>query len=332
MAKVGVLGTTSWGTTLAILTARNGHDVTLWARTESEATALDSARANTRFLADARFPDNLSVTASRDEAFADSDLVLIAVPSRTLRENVRSLAASLSDSAVVVSATKGIEIDSGKRMSQVLENELPRALRSTICALSGPNLASEIIEGKPSATLVASSNVTAAERAQSILTSSSFRVYTNPDIVGVELAGSLKNIIALGAGVIDGLGYGDNTKAAFMTRGLAEIARLAVGAGADPMTLSGLAGMGDLIATCSSKLSRNHFVGEQLASGKSLERIRAGMKNVAEGIDATAAAVKLSERMGVEMPIAAATYGVLFDGVPILQAVADLLGRAPSPE
>jgi glycerol-3-phosphate dehydrogenase (NAD(P)+) len=259
-------------------------------------------------------------------------MVLIAVPSRTLRENVRNAAASLSGSAVVVSATKGLEIESGKRMSQVLADELPAGLRSGVCALSGPNLAREIIEGKPSTTVAASRNVEAAERAQSILTSSVFRVYTNVDIVGVELGGSLKNIIALGAGVIDGLRYGDNTKAAFMTRGLAEIARLAVGAGADPMTLSGLAGMGDLIATCSSRLSRNHHVGEQLASGKSLDEIRAGMKNVAEGIDTTAAAVKLSKEVGVEMPIAAATYEVLFNGAPIQRAVADLLGRAPSPE
>ena len=332
MAKVGVLGPTSWGTTLAILTARNGHDTTMWTRTEGEAARLNAARSNRNLLPGVPFPDNLFVTASSSQAFADSDLILIAVPSRTLRENAIAISTSIGRSAVIVSATKGIEIDSGKRMSQILSDELPANLRSNICALSGPNLANEIIDGKPSTTVIASSNIKAAEIAQFLLSSNVFRVYTNADIVGVEFGGSLKNIIALGAGVIDGLNYGDNAKAAFITRGLAEISRLAVKLGANPMTLSGLSGMGDLIATCSSKLSRNYYVGEQLAAGRNIDEIRSGMKNIAEGIDTTAAAVRLSRQVGIEMPITSATYKVIFDGMPVQKAVSELLGRSPIPE
>ena len=332
MAKVGVLGPTSWGTTLAILTARNGHDTMMWTRTESEAARLRAAQSNADLLPGVPFPDNLCVTASSSQAFSDSDLILIAVPSQTFRKNVMAISTSIDHSAIVVSATKGIEIDSGKRMSQILSDELPVSLQSSICALSGPNLANEIMDGKPSTTVIGSSNIKAAETAQSLLSSNIFRVYTNEDIVGVEFGGSLKNIIALGAGVIGGLNYGDNAKAAFITRGLAEMSRLAVKLGADPMTLSGLSGMGDLIVTCSSKLSRNYYVGEQLATGKNIAEIRSGMKNIAEGIDTTLATVKLSRETGIEMPITSITYKVIFDSMPVRQAVSELLGRSPSPE
>ena len=332
MAKVGVAGTTSWGTTLAIVAAREGLDLALWARTDEEAAELKAAGQNRRFLPDAHFPTSLKVTSSKEEAFGDAALVILAVPSSSLRSNAQAIRDTLAQDAVIVSATKGLEAPSGKRMSQILEDELPSSLHQAICALSGPNLAKEIVEGKPSSTVIASSNEDASERAQSLLTSQSFRVYTNTDVIGVEFGGALKNIIALGAGICDGLHYGDNTKAAFMTRGLAEIARLAVTAGADPMTLAGLAGMGDLMATCSSTLSRNHYVGEELAGGRSLAEIRSGMKNVAEGVYTTAAAVALAESMGVEMPIAQATYRVLFDNLPIEQAISQLMGRAPVPE
>ena len=332
MVQVGVVGTTSWGTTLAIILARRGLDVRLWARTEEEATQLRAQGQNTKFVPGADFPPSLTVTALIDEAFQDAGLVIIAVPSGTLRENVRKVRESLRDSTVLVSGTKGLELGTGKRMSQVLEEELPSSMHSCICALSGPNLAAEIIQGKPSSTVVASPNEGAAKEAQNVITSPRFRVYTNDDIIGVEFGGALKNIIALGAGICDGLQYGDNAKAAFITRGLAEIARLGVAAGANPLTPAGLAGMGDLIATCSSALSRNHYVGEQLAAGKSLQEIRATMVNVAEGVDTTAAAVKLAEKLSVEMPIARATYAVLFEEVPLEQAISNLLGRAPRPE
>ena len=332
MAKVGVVGTTTWGTTLAILLGRNGVDVCLWARDEEEAARLRSRRENTRFAPGAKFPPTLTVTSSTNEALFQAEVVIVAVPSGTMRENLRRICGSLGDSAVVVSATKGLELGTGKRMSQLMEEELAPSLHSGICALSGPNLASEIMGNKPSSTVVASANGNAARSAQALINSSLFRVYTNDDIVGVEFGGALKNIIALGAGICDGLQYGDNAKASFLTRGLAEIARLGVAAGANPLTFAGLAGMGDLIATCSSSLSRNHHVGEQLAGGKTLKEIRGSMENVAEGIDTTAAAITLAEKLGVEMPLTQATYDVLFGGVALDQAISGLLGRTPGPE
>jgi len=333
MAKVGVVGTTSWGTTLATVLAQDGQSVTLWARTPNEAELFNRDRENKRFLPNVKFPTNLHVTSSADEAFSDADLVLIVVPSSTLRDNVRRVASAFNSDAVVVSATKGLEIDTGLRMSQVLTEELPSGMRDKICALSGPNLAREIVQGKPSSTVVASQNSDAAVKAQEIINSPPrLRVYTNDDIVGVEFGGALKNIIALGAGVCDGKELGDNAKAVFMTRGLAEIGRLAAAAGANPLTLSGLAGLGDLVATCSSTLSRNHSVGERLAKGESLQEIRESMVNVAEGVDTTAAAMALSKQLGVDMPITQAMYSVLFESVPLDEAIASLLGRAPRPE
>lgn len=333
MAKVGVVGTTSWGTTLATLLAEGGHSVMLWARTPEEAELLNSDRENRRFLPDVKFPSNLSVTSSAEEAFSQADLILIVVPSATFRANLRRVVSSFSSDAVVVSATKGLEIDTGLRMSQVLAEELPRDLRDSICALSGPNLAHEIVQGKPSSTVVASNNPDMAIKAQEIINSPPrLRVYTNDDIIGVEFGGALKNIIALGAGVCDGKEFGDNAKAVFMTRGLAEIGRLAAKAGANPLTLAGLAGIGDLVATCSSMLSRNHTVGERLAKGETIDEIRSSMVNVAEGVNTTAAAMALSRKLGVEMPITQAMYGVLFENVALDDAIANLLGRAPRPE
>ena len=332
MAEVGVVGTTSWGTTLAIILARRGLEVRLWARTGDEAALLKSQNENSRFVPGSEFPPTLQITASTDEALHEAKIVIVAVPSRTLRENMRAIGNFLDGDTVVVSAVKGLELGTGKRMSQVIEEELPPSLHVGICALSGPNLAAEIVNGRPSSTVVASGNAAAANRAQAVMNSSVFRVYTNDDIVGVEYAGALKNIIALGAGICDGLRYGDNAKAAFITRGLAEITRLGVAMGASPLTFAGLAGIGDLIATCSSTLSRNHHVGEQLAKGKSLREIGKNMKNVAEGIDTTAAAVTLAEELGVEMPIARATYDVLFNDVALHQAISNLMGRAPRPE
>ena len=330
-ARAFVIGTTSWGTTLATMLANNGAEVKLWARTREEAEDLESARENKRRLPGYHFPSNIRVTSSREEA-AGVDMVVIAVPSQTLRENVRGFAPFLSQPCLVLSATKGLEKDSTKRMSEILEEELPEALHAGICVLSGPNLAKEIIEGKPASTVVASRDESNAVKAQEMFMSSMFRVYTNTDVVGVELGGSLKNIIALGAGVCDGFGYGDNGKAAFVTRGLVEITRLGVAAGANPLTFAGLAGLGDLTATCASPLSRNRYVGEQLAAGKRLPEILSYMGNVAEGVDTTVGALQLASRLGVDMPITQAISDVLFNGVDPRQAVAALMGRAPQPE
>ena len=332
MPRIGVVGTTSWGTTLAILLARRGNEVCLWARTKEEAARLDSDRENARLLPGHGFPDGLSVTSSPGEALGGSRLVVLAVPSSSLRENVRTVRDFIDDPAAVVSATKGLEAGTSRRMSEVLAEELPERLRGRICALSGPNLAPEIISGMPSGTVVASESPEAAVRAQEAITSALFRVYTNDDIIGVELGGALKNIIAISAGICDELGYGSNAKGTMLTRGLSEIARLGVACGARWQTFAGLAGIGDLIATCSSRLSRNHYVGEQLARGKQLMEIRASMTNVAEGIDTTAAAMVLAREKGVEMPITGAMHSVLFDGVALDQAISGLLERAPGTE
>ena len=257
---------------------------------------------------------------------------MLAVPSSSLSENVRTVRDFIGDPAAVVSATKGLEAGTSRRMSEVLAEELPERLRLRICALSGPNLAPEIISGMPAGTVVASESQEAAARAQEAITSALFRVYTNDDVIGVELGGALKNIIAISAGICDELGYGSNAKAAMLTRGIAEIARLGVACGAKWQTFAGLAGIGDLIATCSSPLSRNHYVGEQLARGRPLPEIRASMKNVAEGIDTTAAAVVLARERGVEMPITSAMHSVLFEGVALDQAISGLLERAPGTE
>lgn len=332
MARVGVAGTTSWGTTLAILGARAGQEVNLWTRTEDEAERLRADGENHRFLPGIPLPDGITVTSSADDAFGDVEIALIVVPSRTLRSNARAIGGHIASSAVVVSATKGLELGTGKRMSEILAEELPDQLVGRICSLSGPNLAPEICQGKPSSTVIASPNHAAAELVQSLISSSGFRVYTNADIIGVELGGALKNIIALGGGVCDALNLGDNTKAAFMTRGLSELARLGVAAGAEAITFAGLAGVGDLIASCSSPLSRNHHVGERLANGETLAHIRASMTHVAEGVDTTAAAVGLADALGVDMPITKAIYEVLFNGVSVQDAITALLRRVPAPE
>lgn len=332
MAKVGVVGTTSWGTTLAVIIARQGHDVYLCARTAEEAERLKADGENARFVPGVTFPKTLCVTADPYEAFSGAVLAIFAVPAQTLRENARKVRDAVEADAVVVSATKGLEMATGKRMSEVLEEELPAGRQARIAALSGPNLASEIIDGKIASTVIASRCVAAAEEAQAIVNSPQFRVYTNGDIIGVEFGGAVKNVIALSAGICDGLQLGDNAKAANITRGLAEMARLGEAAGASPLTFAGLAGMGDLIATCSSTLSRNHYVGEQLASGKSLSDIRSSMTNVAEGVDTTLAVKAKADKMGVEMPITQAMYDVMFGGVAVKEAIAGLLGRLPRPE
>ncbi len=325
--QAAIIGATTWGTTLGILLAENKIPVALLARTEAEAQALSSQRRNARFLPDTPFPDCLSVTSQPESALRQSGLVILAVPSDRLRENVRRIMPHLQTGAIVLSATKGLELPTARRMSQVLEDELPAGFHPDICVLSGPNLAKEIVQGKPASTVIASRNPDAAQKAQNALMSGNFRVYTSNDVLGVELAGALKNIVALGAGIGDGMDAGENAKSAFITRGLAEITRLGIAAGADPMTFAGLAGLGDVVATCSSRLSRNRYVGEELAKGRSWPEIRDSMDNVAEGVNATLAALTMAKELGVEMPIAEMASRVLFDGLSPQKAMAELMGR-----
>ncbi len=324
---ITVVGTGSWGTTLAIVLARSGVDTVLLARSEELARELRSAGENRRFLPGVGFPDGLVVTASPAAAFAGRQVVLLVVPAQRMRENVAALRPFIPADAVIVSAAKGLELETCLRMSEVIISELGPAAAGRVAALSGPNLAPEVAAGLPTATVVAAADERVAALVQTKLRIPHVRIYTNSDLVGVELGGALKNIIALGAGICDGLGYGDNAKAAFLTRGLAEIARLGAAMGANLLTFAGLAGIGDLVATCASRLSRNRYVGEELGRGRSLAQIRAGMTMVAEGVTTTVAARSLARRYGVEMPITEGLYRVLFEGRSPRDGVNELMMR-----
>ncbi len=325
MPKIAIIGTTAWGTTLGVVLARKGLEVRLWARTEQEATELKNAGPNPALLPGIHFPPRLSITCLLNEALADAKAVILAVPSQTMRQNIRLVAEHLSESMLVVSAAKGLEVGSNKRMSQVIADEIEPRFRSNICVLSGPNLSREILCDLPAATVVAAESEAIARRAQKLLATPNFCAYTNTDVIGVELGGALKNIIALGAGMADGLGYGDNVKAAFITRGLTEITALGVALGANPLTFSGLAGLGDLIATSASPLSRNHYAGVELTKGRSLTEITDSMNGVAEGVSTTLVAWNLAQQMGLEMPITEKIYQVLYEGVDLRQAASELL-------
>jgi glycerol-3-phosphate dehydrogenase (NAD(P)+) len=261
-----------------------------------------------------------------------ADLVILAVPSERFRQNVRWIAHALSPDATVVSASKGLELPDAYRMSQILEEELPPSMHEAICVISGPNLAREIAEENPAATVVAGVNEDRTAGVQELLMSPTFRVYTSDDVIGVELGGTLKNIIALGAGISDGLAMGQNSKSTLITRGLAEMTRLGTAAGAQYLTFAGLAGLGDLVATCYSPLSRNRFTGEQLAQGRTWPEIRDRMQNVVEGVNTTGAALAMAARLKVEMPIAEVTYRILFEDLPPREAIAELMGRPPHSE
>lgn len=332
---MAVIGTGAWGVTLAMLAARvNGRSLLL-ARTEAEAGALDGARESPR-LPGVPFPAGLAVGAG-GSALGVCDVVLCVVPAQTMRANLRAVAGHLRPDAVLVSASKGLEVGSAKRMSEVIAEELPGAGGAPpgawrIAALSGPNLAAEIAAGKAASTVVACADDGAARRVQAALMAPHLRVYTSADVTGVELGGALKNVIALGAGMADGLQAGDNGKASLITRGLAEIARLGKAAGAEPLTFSGLAGLGDLIATCMSGLSRNRTLGERLARGATLDEARAGTHQVAEGVPTTVAALQLARRYSVEMPITALMHRVLFEGLSPVEAGRALMQRDPKRE
>jgi len=325
MPKIAIIGTTTWGITLGVVLAGKGLKVRLWARTEREAAQLRSAEHNPTVLSDVTFPLQLSITSSLSEALADVKAVILAVPSQTMRQNMKLVAGHLKKSMLVVSAAKGLEIGSGKRMSQVIAEETDSRFRANICVLSGPNLSAEILSDLPAVTVVAAEDEAIAEKAQKLLATPQFCVYTNTDVTGVELGGALKNIIALGAGMADGLGYGDNAKAAFITRGLTEMTALGLALGANPLTFSGLAGLGDLIATCASPLSRNHYVGVELTKGRSLQEILDSMNGVAEGVSTTMAVWNLAQKIGVEIPITEKIYQVLYAGLDPHQAAVELM-------
>ncbi len=324
--RAAVIGTTGWGVTLALLLARNGHSVRLLARTEDEAAALRTARRSPR-LPVHPLPEAIEPTSDPAHALHRATLVVMAVPAQTARQNLLAVAPALPHDAVFVSATKGIERTTALRMSEVIREAAPSVAPDRYCVLSGPNLKDEVAAGLPCATVIASQRDDTARFAQRAFNSPAFRTYTSRDVIGVELAGALKNVIALGAGIADGLRQGDNAKAAFVTRGLAEITRLGVACGADPLTFLGLAGMGDLVATCYSPLSRNRRVGEALAQGRALADVLAELHEVAEGVETTVGAWTLAQRYGVDMPITEAMYRFLHAGIPLMEAIRWLLER-----
>jgi glycerol-3-phosphate dehydrogenase (NAD(P)+) len=326
MTKVAIVGTTTWGITLAHVLARKEIEVRILTRTEDEQSRLSGENPEHPKMPDITFPDEISFTASAKDALNDVNAVLLVVPSQSMRANVAQIAPYLNKSMLVISASKGIEIETGRRLSQVIAEEIDPRFRYNICVLSGPNLYAEILKELPAVSVVAGHDESAVNKAQKLLNAPDFCVYTNSDIIGVELGGALKNIIALGAGMVDGLGYGDNAKAALITRGLTEITALGVALGANPLTFSGLAGLGDLVATCASSLSRNHFVGEQLTKGLALTEILNSMDSVAEGVTTTTAAWKLAKQLGLEMPITEKIHQVLYEDVSPEKVIAELLG------
>ncbi len=322
--KATVLGGGSWGTAVAAQLARAGHQVELWLREPALAEAINTRRENPAYLPGETLPDGLRATTELAAAVAGTEVVVSAVPSQASRAVWNRLAALLPAGVPLVSATKGIELESLKRMSQLAAEVLPG---HPLAALSGPSFALEVVREQPTAIVVASTETWLAERLQQAISTRAFRAYASDDLVGVELAGALKNVIAIAAGIIDGLGYGHNTVAALITRGLAEIARLAVAQGGRPDTLAGLAGLGDLVLTCTGALSRNRRVGQALGRGLTLERAQAETGQVAEGVRTTVAACALAERSGVELPIAQQMRAVLYEGRTPRAAVEELMSR-----
>ena len=308
MEKVCVLGTGSWGSALGLTLAKKGYEVSMWTLNEEQAKRINKTRENIDYLPGVLFPNNMTVTISLEEAVLNSIIIVLAVPSQAIRSVCNQIKPFIKDEQIIVDVAKGLEKGTGLR-------------------LSGPSHAEEVARDIPTTVVVASTNLEVARRVQDIFMGPKFRVYTNPDIVGVELGGALKNIIAFGAGICDGLGLGDNSKAALMTRGIREISRLGVAMGADASTFSGLSGIGDLIVTCTSMHSRNRRAGILIGQGKSLEETLEEVKMVVEGITATEVAYEVSKKLNVDMPITSAIYSILHSNLNPNEVVIDLMMR-----
>lgn len=328
--RIVVIGAGSWGTTVASLASANA-DVALWARRPELAEAIASTHRNPDYLADFELPP-IDATADLEAAIAGADVVVMGVPSHGFRSVLEAAAPHIDPDVPIVSLTKGIEQDTMLRMTEVIAEVLPSHDRDRVGVLSGPNLAREVMEGQPAATVIAMPDLRVATELQPLFMTPTFRVYTNPDVVGAEMAGAVKNVMAIAAGIARGLGFGMNTLATLITRALAELTRLGIALGGDPLTFGGLAGVGDLMATCASSQSRNNRVGMELAKGRSLEEIVTEMHMVAEGVKTTRAVLEMAERHGVEMPIAAAVGRVLHDGEAPKVALARLMGREAKAE
>ena len=331
MTRAAVLGSGSWGTAFGKVLADAGTDVVLWARRPELAAAVREQHENPDYLPGIALPHRLTATSNALEAVEGADFVVLAVPSQSLRDNLRVVVPGLPGSAVLVSLMKGVELGTTKRMSEVV-CEVADVPADRVAVVTGPNLAKEIAMGQPAATVVACSDVEAAERLQAACLTRTFRPYTNIDVVGCELGGAVKNVIALATGMAEGMGFGDNTKASLITRGLAETARLGAALGADPMTFSGLAGLGDLVATCTSPLSRNRTFGERLGRGERLEDILAAKQQTAEGVKSCRSILDLARKHDVEMPITEHVVAVVHDGMTPEAMVRGLMSRGAKSE
>ncbi|KPN95312.1 NAD(P)H-dependent glycerol-3-phosphate dehydrogenase [Lysinibacillus sp. ZYM-1] len=327
MEKVCVLGAGSWGSALAMVLAENGHDTLVWTHRAEQADEINDMHTNKKYLPETVLPSNLHATSDITKAATHAETIIVAVPTKAIREVCEKLKAELTKKILFVHVSKGIEPDSLKRISEILAESLPAENVEEIVVLSGPSHAEEVVLHHPTTVTATCANIDAAEKVQDLFMNQFFRVYTNDDVIGVEIGGALKNVIALAAGITDGLNYGDNAKAALITRGLAEITRLGVKMGGNPFTFSGLTGMGDLIVTCTSVHSRNWRAGNMLGQGMMLQEVLDQMGMVVEGVRTTKAAYQLAEKYGVAMPISTELYSVLFNDVEPKVAVDALMLR-----
>ncbi|MEU5420894.1 NAD(P)H-dependent glycerol-3-phosphate dehydrogenase [Streptomyces sp. NPDC001407] len=331
MTRCAVYGTGSWGTAFAMILADAGCEVTMWGRRESLVTAINTTRVNPDYLPGTELPAAVRATTDPAEAAAGADFTVLAVPSQTLRGNLTEWAPLLAADTVLVSLMKGVELGTAKRMSEVVE-EVAKVSADRVAVLTGPNLAKEIAARQPAAAVVACRDESVAKRLQTACHTPYFRPYTNTDVVGCELGGAVKNVIALAVGIADGMGLGDNAKASLITRGLAETTRLGLAMGADAHTFAGLAGMGDLVATCSSPLSRNHTFGTNLGRGMTLAETIAVTKQTAEGVKSCESVLDLARRHDVDMPITETVVEIVHEGKPPLVALKELMSRSAKPE
>lgn len=331
-SKIAILGAGSWGIALGVMLNSEGHRITLWEFDQKEMVKLKKKREHPKKLPGAKIPQRVKITDDLEEATFDSDLLLLAIPSHTVREVAKKLAKINLNQPLIVNLAKGVENKTLFRMSEVLTSELPKSLHKNITTLSGPSHAEEVSKKIPTTVVVAGFDEKVAQKVQKTLINPYFRIYTNSDLIGVELGGSLKNVIAIASGICDGLNLGDNTKGALLTRGLAEMIRLGEKLGAKAQTFAGLSGMGDLITTCFSPYSRNRFVGEQIGKGRKLKKILKDMVMVAEGVKTTLSVYKISKRFKVEMPITEEVYLVLFKNKDPMKGVYDLMSRGPKSE
>ncbi|MEV5974455.1 NAD(P)H-dependent glycerol-3-phosphate dehydrogenase [Streptomyces sp. NPDC051921] len=331
MTKAAVFGNGSWGTAFAMVLADAGCEVSLWGRRAELAETINRTGANPDYLPGVELPKGITATADPAEAARDADFTVLVVPSQTLRENLAAWAPELAPGTVLVSLMKGIELGTAKRMSEVI-TEVADVPAGRVAVLTGPNLAKEIAARQPAAAVVACADETVAQRLQSACMTPYFRPYTNTDVVGCELGGAVKNVIGLAVGIADGMGLGDNSKATLITRGLAETTRLGLAMGADPLTFSGLAGLGDLVATCSSPLSRNHTFGTNLGRGMTLQETIAATKQTAEGVKSCESVLDLARRHGVDMPITETVVSIVHEGKPPVVALKELMSRSAKAE